>query len=136
MNCLILKIIKPQLGAKIEKERAVRESRRMSIEPVVFDVRQKLKESTFQTRKLIVPIKQKNLLTIISSVYSKSLELIKNKETFKSFISPLYETMFILYGSLPKSEIYKKMINFIAQLHCSRERPLFRSFLFFLSLDD
>ena len=57
-------------------------------------------------------------------------------EPFKNFMIPLYETMVVIYGALPKAEIYKKMINFLAQLFCFRENPLFRSILFFLNLDD
>ena len=73
---------------------------KVDLGPVVRDVRQKIKDSTFQTKKQIVPIKHKNLLSIISSVYSKSYELMKSQEIFKNFIFPLFETMLIIYGSM------------------------------------
>ena len=108
----------------------------MILQPIVDDVRKKIRNSTFQTKKLLVPIKHKNLFNIISSIFIKSLEMIRNKEPFKNFMVPLYEPTVVTYGALPKAEIYKKIINFLAQIYCFRENPLFKSILFFLNLDD
>ena len=49
---------------------------------------------------------------------------------------PLYETLEIVFGTINKSDLYKKMINFVAQLSCQIENKICESFLFFLNLDE
>lgn len=44
------------------------------MQPIADDVKKKIKECTFKTNKMLLPVKHKNILTIISSVLSRTWE--------------------------------------------------------------
>jgi hypothetical protein len=87
-----------------------------SMHPIILDVKKKMKEGTFLTKKLVLPNKMSNLFYILSAAYGKAYDFIHHNEPLENFILPLYETLSIFYGAINKNELYKKMINFIAQL--------------------
>lgn len=65
-----------------------------------------------------MPNKMGHVYSILSQAYRKAYEQINRHEPLENFAFCLYETLEILNGKLKKADIYKKMINFVAQLYC------------------
>lgn len=104
------------------------------IEPFLRDVKKKIRDSVSLTKKPVMPIQIGHVYSILSQAYRKAYEQINRREPLENFAFCLYETLEIQNGKLKKEGIYKKMINFVAQLHCESQDKICESFLFFLNL--
>lgn len=102
---------------------------------VISQARSKCQEYELKTKKLSFFIKHNNAINIINSVYSRALQKLNANGKVSDFVEPLYESMMVMYGNIPKEEISKKISNFIAQVAYRRKDPFCRSFAFLLGVD-
>lgn len=66
------------------------------------EARSKCKEYSLKTRKLSFFIKHNNVINIISSVYARAYQKLNTSGKVFDFIEPLYDSMMVLYGNIPK----------------------------------
>lgn len=60
----------------------------------------------------------------------------QEKQQLDNYLEPLYESMTIIYGSMPKEEIYKNIVNFLAQVVNQKNDHICRAFTYMLKVDE
>jgi len=67
--------------------------------------------------------------------FSKAYDCYNKGVIITNLVYPLFESFAVVYGAINNTEIYKKMINFIASLSVNTDNTILKFFLFFLGLD-
>lgn len=60
----------------------------------------------------------------------------QEKQRLDNYLELLYESMTIIYGNMPKEEIYKKIVNFLAQVVNQKNDHICRAFAYMLKVDE
>jgi hypothetical protein len=77
----------------------------------------------------------KNIYKILMMTFAKAYDCYNKGIIIKNLVFPLFESLSLIYGAINTTEVYKKMINFIACLIVKTDNTIFKFFLFFLGLD-
>lgn len=67
--------------------------------------------------------------------FAKAYDCYNKGVLLTNLVYPLYESFSLIYGAINSTEVYKKMINFIACLTANNDNVILKFFLFFLGLD-
>lgn len=72
---------------------------------------------------------------ILMMTFAKAYDYYNKQVTITNLVHPLFESLSLIYGAINTTEVYKKMISFIASISVMPENTILRFFLFFLGLD-
>jgi hypothetical protein len=77
----------------------------------------------------------KNTYKILMMTFAKVYDCYNKGLVITNLVYPLFESFSLIYGAINVTEVYKRMINFIACLSANSDNVILKFFLFFLSLD-
>ena len=102
---------------------------------VAKDVKDLIVHKEALLKKTINSKNLKNTYKILMMTFSKAYDCYNKGVIITNFVYPLFESFAVVYGAINNTEIYKKMINFIASLSVNTDNTILKFFLFFLGLD-
>jgi hypothetical protein len=106
-----------------------------NIQMIAKDVKEMIVNKEDLLKKVVNNKNTKNMYKLLMMTFAKAYDCYNKGVVISNLVFPLFESFSLIYGAINTTEVYKKMIHFIACLSVKTDNSIFRFFLFLLGLD-